>query len=404
MRAHPPLVHTRPHPFAVPPVDTATPRRTTPVSAHGQAADLDQRATPLLSVCIPAYNRASQLPELLNSIIAQEYSHYEVVICEDCSPERAQIRAVAKQYQEVAPGRIRYFENGENLGYDANFREMVRRARGDYCFIMGNDDVVAPGAFATVADALRRSPDVGVVLRSFAYFRTRPEEFYTIARYYPDELLLPPGPNTIVQFYRRCGIMSGLVIHRRDALALETERFDGTLFYQLHLIANILLRRPGLILPEVLAYYRVGGTPEFGTSPRERGRHTPGGSYDAGEGVRFLDGILGIARDFDAVHGTSVYPRVLADAAKHAYHTFVHYGDQPLREYIRLYRGLAGLGFWRHPLFHLSGFAVAVLGPRRLRRVVHAVRRRLGYTPSLGERPRQAVVLRSPNLGARPFA
>lgn len=370
-----------------------------------QAAPEDApRAVPLLSVCIPAYNRAAQLPELLDSIAAQDYPHYEVVICEDRSPERDQIRGVVERYQAADPGRIRYFENPENLGYDANFRELVRRARGEYCFIMGNDDVVAPGAFATVADALRRSPDVGVVLRSFAYFRTRPAEFYTIARYYPDELLLPPGPDTIVQFYRRSGIMSGLVIHRGAALALETDRFDGTLFYQLHLIANILLRRPGLIVPEVLAYYRVGGTPEFGTSERERGRHTPGGTFDPDEGVRFLDGILSIARDFDATHSTAVYPRLRADAAKHAYHTFVHYGERPLGEYVQLYRGLNGLGFWRYPTFHFWALAVGVVGGPRMRRLVHAVRRRLGYTPSFGERPRHAVVVRSPRLADRPHA
>lgn len=380
--------------------DTLTPAARAAPVAH--APEDAGRAAPLLSVCIPAYNRASQLPELLDSIVAQDYPHYEVVICEDRSPERDQIRAVVERYRTALQGRVRYFENAENLGYDANFRELMRRACGEYCFIMGNDDVVAPGAFATVADVLRRSPDVGVVLRSVAHFRTRPEEFVTIARYYPDELLLPPGPDTVVQFYRRCVIMSGLVIRRHDALALETDRFDGTLFYQLHLIANILLRRPGLIVPEVLAYYRMDGTPEFGTSPSERGRHTPGGSSEPEAGVRFVDGILSIARVLDAERGTRLYPRLRADAARHAYHTFVSYGERPTGDYLRLYRGLVGLGFWRYPLFHVSGLAVAAVGGPRMRRFVHAVRRRLGYTPNLGERPRNAVVLRSPRLGDRP--
>ena len=376
---------------------------TTAADAPAVVPDHDG-AAPLLSVCIPAYNRASQLPELLDSIAAQEFGDYEVVICEDGSPERAQIREVAARYADLLPGRVRYFENGENLGYDANFRELVRRARGAYCFIMGNDDVVAPGALGTVADVLRRTPDAGVVLRSLGYFRTRPEEFFTIARYFADELRLPPGPDAVVQFYRRCGIMSGLVVRRRDAVALETDRFDGTLFYQLHLIANILMRRPGVIVPEVLAYYRVGGTPEFGTSPSERGRHTPGGSYDPEAGARFLDGILSIARAFDAEHGTRVYPRLRADAARHAYHTFVSYEGRPLADYLRLYRGLVGLGFWRYPMFHVWGLAVGALGAPRMQRLVHAVRRRLGYTPSFGERPRGAVVLRSPALGERPHA
>lgn len=357
-----------------------------------------------LSVCIPAFNRAAELRELLDSIAAQAYPHYEVVICEDASPQRAQIREVVEHYQGVLPGRIRYFENAENLGYDANFRELIRRATGDYCFIMGNDDLVAPGAFVTVADAIARSPGVGVILRSFAYFRERPEEYYTIARYYPDELRFAPGPDTVVLFYRRAASMSGLVLHRGDALAAETDQFDGTLWYQMYLIATILMRRPGLSVPEVLAYYRKGGRSEFGTSARERGRFTPGAAHDVAEAVRLMEGTLVIARAFDAQHDTNIYPRVRRDMAHHVYNTFAHHADQPLAEYAQLYRGLVRLGFWRYPLFHASALAVATLGPQRLQRVVHGVRRRLGYTPSLGERPRQAVVLRSPNLGTRPYA
>jgi hypothetical protein len=255
-----------------------------------------------------------------------------------------------------------------------------------------------------VADAIRRSPDVGVILRSFAYFRERPEEYYTIARYYPDELRFPPGADTVVLFYRRAASMSGLVLHRADALAAETDRFDGTLWYQMYLIATILMRRPGLSVPEVLAYYRKGGRPDFGSSARERGRFTPGVAHDVVEAVRLVEGTLTIARGIDEDHGTDVHPRVRRDLANHAYNTFAHHADQPFGDYLRLYRGLAHLGFWRHPLFHASAVAVATVGPRRLQRLVHEVRRRLGYTPSLGERPREAVVVRSPNLGARPYA
>lgn len=368
------------------------------------AAPLPAAAPVRLSVCIPAYNRPAELGELLESVVAQSYPHFEVVICEDCSPQRAEIRAVVASYAPRLGARLRYVENAENLGYDANFREMVRHATGEFCFIMGNDDLVAPGALATVADAVRRSPEVGVVLRSFAYFRGRPEDFHTIARYYPDELRCPPGLDTVVLFYRRAASMSGLVLRRADALAAETDRYDGTLWYQMYLVAAILMRRPGVIVPEVLAYYRQGGRSEFGSSPRERGLFTPGEAHDVDEAVRLMEGTLLIARGFDAEHGTGLHARVRRDMARHAYNTFAHHGEQRLAEYARLYRGLAALGFWRDPLFHLSALAVAVAGPRRLRRAVEAARRRLGYTPSLGERPRHAVVLRSPNLGARPYA
>jgi hypothetical protein len=157
-----------------------------------------------------------------------------------------------------------------------------------------------------------------------------------------------------------------------------------------------------VIVPEVLAYYREGNRKEFGTSARERGRFTPGEAHDIAEALRLLEGTLVIARGVDASHGTDVYRRVRRDLARHSFHTFAHHGDQSAREYLRLYRGLAALGFWRYPLFHASAVAVAAAGPRRLHAVVHSVRRRLGYTPSLGERPRRAEVLRSPALGVRP--
>jgi hypothetical protein len=169
------------------------------------------------------------------------------------------------------------------------------------------------------------------------------------------------------------------------------------------LIAHILMRRPGVIVPEVLVFYRVGGRPEFGTSRRERGRFTPG-SVTPEENTRFHAGILDIARDFDRAHGTALHRRALRDMARHSYPTFAQYSHFPRRDYFRIYRGLATLGYWRHPLFHLFGLGVAALGRRRCDAVLYRVRRRLGHTPSLGERPRGARVLRSPNLGTRLYA
>jgi glycosyltransferase involved in cell wall biosynthesis len=361
----------------------------------------DERAPVRLSVCIPAFNRPRELRELLDSIAAQDYPHFDVVISEDASPERAAIRAVVDAYQPALGGRIRYFENPENLGYDANFRQLIRRATGDFCFIMGNDDLVAPGALATVAGAIRRTPEAASCCAATPTSATA-RGVHHDRPLLPRRAALPAGPDTVELFYRRAASMSGLVLRRADALALETDQYDGRLWYQMHLVANLLMRRPGVIVPEVLAYYREGNRKEFGTSARERGRFTPGEAHDIAEALRLLEGTLVIARGVDAAHGTDVYRRVRRDLARHSFHTFAHHGEQSAREYLRLYRGLAALGFWRYPLFHASAVAVAAAGPRRLHAVVHSVRRRLGYTPSLGERPRRAEVLRSPALGARP--
>src|SRR5581483_5661593 len=97
-----------------------------------------------VSICIPSYNRARFLTPLLNSIANQWDDSIEVVICEDCSPERKQIRAVVKEFRQRMP--ITYIENPENLGYDGNLRTCIRTASGEYCLMMGNDDLLCEGA------------------------------------------------------------------------------------------------------------------------------------------------------------------------------------------------------------------------------------------------------------------
>ena len=123
---------------------------------------------PLISVCIPAYNRASLLPALLDSILAQDFGDYEVLICEDGSPEREAIGRVVERYRQQAPVRIRYEQNAVNLGYDGNIRRLVELAQGRYCLFMGNDDLLCPGALTAVAGAVHAHPDTGVVVRSYA--------------------------------------------------------------------------------------------------------------------------------------------------------------------------------------------------------------------------------------------
>jgi abequosyltransferase len=346
---------------------------------------------PLFSICIPAYNRAHLLPALLDSIAAQEFDDYEVVVAEDASRERPEIRAVAERYGRGALAeRLRYVENATNLGYDANFRSMLRHARGEYCFIMGNDDLLCAGALATAADAVRRHPGVGLVLRSFASFVGDPSNVVRVSRYFPDERLVAPGPDAVVTFYRRLVVMSGIVLHRDEALAYETDRFDGTLFYQQHVAANILMRRPGLFLPQVLVLYRLGGVPEFGTNERERGRFVPG-AHPPSTDLNMLRGLLTIAREFDAAHGTRVHPAVLRDFANYSYPTLAKQAHLPLAEFARFYRDLARLGFWRSPYFHAYAAALAALGARRTDAVVNRLRSWLGHTPQLGRRaPRPA--------------
>jgi abequosyltransferase len=339
--------------------------------------------TPTITVCIPAYNRAEVLEELLDSILCQEYRDFEVLICEDGSPQRDRIRSIAQRYAAGSAVALRYLENPANLGYDGNLRNLLEQARGRYCFFMGNDDLMCSGALAKVASAVERHPDVGVVLRTYAAFDGTPDNVVQTFRYFDREIFFPAGGPTIATVYRRSVVIPGMVIRRDAALRWATDRFDGTLLYQLYLVANILADHNAVYLPEVTVLYRTGGVPDFGNSEAEKGKFQPK-EQTPESSVHFMKGMLDIARYVDESRKLPVYIPILRDIANYCYPILAIQGERPLPVFLRYVVSLGRLGLARFPMFHAWWAVLLVLGTRRSGRLIGWIKGRLGRTPAIG--------------------
>jgi abequosyltransferase len=339
---------------------------------------------PLITVCIPCYNRAPVLPALLDTVLGQAFDDYDVLLREDGSPERDAIRAVVEDYQRHHPGRIRYIENERNLGYDGNLRALVESATGDYCLFMGNDDLMCEGTLAHVADVVGRHPGLGVLVRSYAAFNGTPDNIDQTFRYFPEERVYPPGADAVAVAFRRSVVIPGMVLHRADALAAATDRFDGILLYQIYLVGRIAAHRPVVFTPQVLTLYRNGGIPDFGNAEAERGKFVPK-EHTPESSLHFMQGMVDIARHVEQVEGIAVHRRIVADIADYAYPILSIQADKPLGVFLRYSLGLARLGFWRSPLFPLYFLSLLLLGTRGSEALIRWIKRRLGHTPRLGE-------------------
>ncbi|MBT5852010.1 MAG: glycosyltransferase family 2 protein [Acidimicrobiaceae bacterium] len=110
------------------------------------AAEVDD---PVLSIAIPSFNRPDDLRQCLESIVAAveraDTHRVEVWITDDCSvidaaPRLAREFALAHSYMG-----FRWLP--ENVGLEANLIECARRCRGEYLWVLGCDDLVAPEGF-----------------------------------------------------------------------------------------------------------------------------------------------------------------------------------------------------------------------------------------------------------------
>jgi abequosyltransferase len=336
-----------------------------------------------ISVCIPAYNRAEVLSPLLESIVSQDYENYEIIICEDKSPQRERIRNIVNTFSVRFPERISYFENDVNLGYDGNLRNLIEKATGEYCFFMGNDDLMCPGALRTVASALKRYENVGVILRSYASFNGTPDNINQTFRYFDREIFFPAGPLTVATFYRRSIVIPGMVFSRTEALKFATDRFDGTLLYQLYIVANILISMNGVFLPEFLAFYRCGGIPDFGNSEKEQGKFVPEDQTPESS-LHFMRGMLDIAAWVEKNRGVSIYRPILHDIGNYSYPVLAIQSRRSLSVFVKYAYRLARLGFWKNGMFFAYFFAILLLGTKRVDALIRFIKNRLGHTPTIG--------------------
>lgn len=115
---------------------------------------------PKLSICIATYNRGQFIGETLDSILVQMEPGVEIVVVDGASPDNTP--EVMARYVAEHP-EIRYFRESVNSGVDADFDKAVGYAKGEFCWLMTDDDLLRPSAVASVLSALEGKDDLIIV-------------------------------------------------------------------------------------------------------------------------------------------------------------------------------------------------------------------------------------------------
>jgi len=116
---------------------------------------------PAVSVLMTAYNREQYVGAAIESVLAQTWSDFELVIVDDASRDRT--LAIARAYEARDP-RVRVFVNGENLGDYGNRNRAAALARGRYLRYHDSDDLMYPHCLDTMVRALESEPRAGFAL------------------------------------------------------------------------------------------------------------------------------------------------------------------------------------------------------------------------------------------------
>jgi len=120
---------------------------------------------PLLSLCIPTYNRATYFQEALESgmreLAGLPAGLVELLVCDNASTDDTP--TLLAQAQARHP-ELKVFRNAENLGFDGNYLRCVEEATGEFVWVMGDDDVWLPGSLTRMLRELDAGADACLCL------------------------------------------------------------------------------------------------------------------------------------------------------------------------------------------------------------------------------------------------
>jgi len=115
------------------------------------------RDKPRVSIGLPVFNGEDYIEQALESILAQTYRNFELIISDNASTDSTS--KICHGYADKDPC-VRYYRNEKNLGGPANYNRTFDLSTGEYFKWAAHDDVIAPDFLLKCVQVLDRDPEV----------------------------------------------------------------------------------------------------------------------------------------------------------------------------------------------------------------------------------------------------
>ncbi len=171
----------------------------------------------LISVIMSVYNCADTLCEAIDSILAQTYTNWEFVICDDCSTDNT--FEICQAYAKKYPDKFVLVQNDVNRKLAYSLNHCLEHASGKFVARMDGDDRSHPDRFEKQVKYLMEHPDMDLVgcaaqkfnengLHDIYYMEEHPNRYSLYRK-------LPFGHAMIMTYKRVYDALDGYVVAKR---------------------------------------------------------------------------------------------------------------------------------------------------------------------------------------------
>ena len=174
-----------------------------------------------ISIIIPTYNRADLIKITLDSVLAQNYPHCEIIVVDNCSTDDT-----AEVLQPlIDAGEIRFIRHEQNLGRSQSRNTGFENARYDWVMFLDSDDLLAEGALSFLASKVRDYPQAGIIGGSYLNIDENGKQInYAIKEGLLEGMVNAPYLSLINNYYLPMG---SYLVHRD--IVNPNEKFESNL-------------------------------------------------------------------------------------------------------------------------------------------------------------------------------
>ncbi|MGB5772943.1 MAG: glycosyltransferase family 2 protein [Crocosphaera sp.] len=214
-----------------------------------------------VTVCIPTYNRSHYLTYAVNTVLNQTYNDFELIICDDGSPDNT-----PEVVAEFKDSRIRYIRHEKNMGRSRNMRSGFEASQGEYFIKFDDDDALTPDFLEKTVKVLDENKNVDFVCTNHWVIdkdskRIESATKENAIRWGKDQLKQGIIEDLDWQTFYYQSLQVGSTLFRYSCLKevdYMNPKADGCEDFDL-LVRLALVGKVGYFLPEYLMEYRFHG-------------------------------------------------------------------------------------------------------------------------------------------------
>ena len=203
-------------------------------------------ANPLFSVLIANYNNGKYLMEAINSVYAQTYTNWEIILVDDASTDNS--KEIYKELEKDT--RIHIFYNDENHGCGYTKRRCAELANGELCGFLDPDDIISKDALQIMAQEHIANEGISMAYSDMYYCD---ENLNIISTTHRGQI---PDNTTFLEFYN---YVSHFAVYKRsvylktEGISADAQRaVDHDLYFKLEEYG------PFTFVSQPLYFYRTG--------------------------------------------------------------------------------------------------------------------------------------------------